>query len=562
MSEYSTSVSEPLAAPFGQSAGGLGELRLSVRRLLAFVLMALVYVLAVRPITDPDFWWHLRAGQFIVETRSIPHTDIFSSTFFGREWVAHEWLSEASMYMVHSAFGYAGLVAFFGLVISAAMWIAYRRASRRAGHPYVAGFALLLGGLCASPTWGVRPQMFSFLFASIFIAILDDYARGRNRRRVWLLVPLTLLWVNMHAGFALGLALIVLTMAGLVLDAFLSERGRSDEGRVSDGVEVETMRDGVEVETVGNGVEVETIQAGVEAKTFRAGVEVVWRRVRPLAFVFVACVLVVAVNPSGVRLYLYPFETLTSHAMMKYITEWFSPDFHQTMFQPLAVMLFATFGALALSSRRVRPGSLLLLAATGYMALRSGRNVPFFALVATPLLAEHAWAWLTRQSWGGWLLQPERREAGERVALKVLLNLVLFVGVPLAVCVVRVQHVSARQTEDEAENFPVAAVEFIREHRPPQPIYNEYGWGGYMIWNLYPDYRVYIDGRADVYGDAYLEEFLKTHDGTMNWRTPLEREGVRTVVVNPEAPLASLLRQEGGWRNVFEDKQAVIFVRE
>jgi hypothetical protein len=550
----------------------LGALHLSVQRLLAFVLMALVYVLAVRPVTDPDFWWHLRAGRFIVETRSIPHTDIFSSTFFGREWVAHEWLSEALMYAVHSAFGYAGLVAFFGLVISAAMWIAYRRASSRVGHPYVAGFALLLGGLCASPTWGVRPQMFSFLFASIFVAVLDDYASGRNRRRVWLLVPLTLLWVNMHAGFALGLALIVLTITGLVLDALLSEKNsRSDEGRVSGGfeveivpneIEIETVPNEVEVKTVASGVEVKTFQDGVEVKTFRAGVETVWRRVRTLAFVFAACVVAVALNPSGVRLYLYPFETLTSHAMMKYINEWFSPDFHQTMFQPLAVMLFATFAALALSSRRVRPGSLLLLAATGYMALRSGRNVPFFALVATPLLAEHVWAWLTRQSWGGWLLKPERREAGERVALKVALNLVLFVCVPLAVCVVRVQHVAARQMEDEAENFPVAAVEFIREHRPPQPIYNEYGWGGYMIWNLYPDYRVYIDGRADVYGDAYLEEFLKTHDGTLNWRTPLERVGVRTVVVNPEAPLASLLRQEGGWRNVFEDKQAVIFVRE
>jgi hypothetical protein len=524
----------------------LGELHLSVRRLLAFILMALVYVFAVRPVTDPDFWWHLRAGRFIVETRSIPHTDIFSSTFFGREWVAHEWLSEALMYVTHVAFGYAGLVAGFGLVISTGMWLAYRRAGRRVGHPYIAGFALLLGGLCASPTWGVRPQMFSFLFASVFIAMLDDHARGENRGRVWLLVPLTLVWVNMHAGFALGLALIVLTVAGLVLDALLS-----GEGTVSDGEVIKTVKDEVEAKTV---------RDKVVAVWNRAGV--VWVRVRTLVFVFAACVVAVVLNPAGVRLYLYPFETLTSQAMMKYITEWFSPDFHQAMFQPFAAMLFLTFGAMALSKKSVRPGELLMLVATGYMALRSGRNVPFFALVATPLLAEHAWAWLTRRSWGAWLLKPEKREAGGRVALKVALNLVLFVGAPLLLCVLRVQLITARQTEDEARNFPVAAIEFMREHRPPQPIYNEYGWGGYMIWNLYPDYRVYIDGRADVYGDAYLEEFLKTHAGTREWRAPLERVGVRTVVVDPDTPLASLLRQESGWRNVFEDKQAVIFVRE
>src|SRR5947209_7185290 len=177
--------------------------------------MTLVFVLAVRPITDPDFWWHLRTGRFILETHAVPHADIFSSTFAGREWVAHEWLSEVLMYAVHSAFGYAGLVVCFSLVISAAMWLAYKRCAARAGHIYVAGFALLLGALAASPTWGVRPQMFSFLFASLFLAILNDYVNRENHRRACLLVPLTVLWVNMHAGFAMGLAFIALTIGGL-----------------------------------------------------------------------------------------------------------------------------------------------------------------------------------------------------------------------------------------------------------------------------------------------------------------------------------------------------------
>jgi hypothetical protein len=273
-------------------------------------------------------------------------------------------------------------------------------------------------------------------------------------------------------------------------------------------------------------------------------------------------VLAVSLNPAGVRLYLYPFETLTSHAMMRYINEWFSPDFHEIMFQPLAVLLFATFGAMALSRVRVRPGKLLMLVATGYMALRSGRNVPFFALVAMPLLAEHAWGWLARQSWGAFLSKPEKVGAENQSTLKSALHVVLLVALPLAICFARVERVAAEQAEDESHNFPVAAVEFMRGRQLPQPVFNEYGWGGYMIWNLYPDYRVYIDGRADVYGDAYLEEFLKTHDGRTGWRVPLEREGVRTVVVKPDVPLASLLRQEAGWRNVFEDEQAVIFVRE
>lgn len=505
------------AVALEKSAGRSLALRLSARRLLTFVLMSLVFVLAVRAISDPDFWWHLRAGQLIWETRGIPHTDPFSSTFFGREWVAHEWLSEVLMYAVHQAAGYAGLVVFFALVISSAMWVALRRFAGLAGHPYVAGFALLLGALAASPTWGVRPQMFSFLFASVFFAVLGGYARGEGGRKVWWLVPLTVLWVNMHAGFALGLTLIALTIAGLLLDAWLSE----DEVK-----------------------------------------EPVWGRVRTLAVVLVACVAAVVLNPNGVRLYAYPFETLTSQAMMKYINEWFSPDFHEPMFQPFALMLLATFALMILSRERVRPSSLLMLAATGYAGLRSGRNVPFFALAAMPLLAEHAWKWLSRQTWGLRLLKPEKEEDGRQLLLKVALNVLVFVAAPLALCLVRVGQVSSRQAADEAKNFPVAAVEFMRENRVPQPVFNEYGWGGYMIWKLRPDYRVYIDGRADVYGDAFMEEFLNARGGVAAWRAPLEREGVRTVAVVPDSPLASLLRQEKGWNKVFEDKQAVIFVRD
>ncbi|HST53953.1 MAG TPA: hypothetical protein VLJ61_18245 [Pyrinomonadaceae bacterium] len=523
MREYSTNIETQAGGALVESSAVSYEVRLSVRRLLVFVLMALVFVLAVRPVTDPDFWWHLRTGRFIFETRGIPHTDIFSSTFAGREWVAHEWLSEVLMYAVHVAFGYAGLVVCFSLVISAAMGFAYRRCAARGVHVYVAGVALLLGALAASPTWGVRPQMFTFLFASVFLFVLDDYAGDDKRRRAWWLVPLTALWANMHAGFAMGLALVALTIAGVFLDSLLSEE--ADQSLVS------------------------------KLKSF-------WRRARMLVLVFAACVLSVSLNPAGVRLYLYPFETLTSRAMMKYINEWFSPDFHEMMFQPLAVLIFATFAAMALSRARVRPGKLLMLVATGYMALRSGRNVPFFVLVAMPLLAEHAWGWLTRQSWGARFTKPEKVEAGGQAALKAAINVVLLVAIPLSICFARVERVAAERTEDEKQNFPVAAVEFMRGRNLPQPIFNEYGWGGYMIWNLYPDYRVYIDGRADVYGDAYLEEFLKTHEGRAGWRVPLERERVRTVVVKPDVPLASLLRRDAGWRNVFEDEQAVIFVRE
>ena len=268
----------------------------------------------------------------------------------------------------------------------------------------------------------------------------------------------------------------------------------------------------------------------------------------------------VCLNPNGLRLYTYPFQTLTSRAMMQYIEEWHSPDFHNLMFQALALLLIATFSALALSKNRTSPGELLMLAVTALATLRSGRNVPFFALVATPLLAEHSWTFITSHNWGRWLELPERSEPGGRLGLKLGLN-VLLLALAITIVASGVVRTVEQQPATEAQEFPAAAVDFIRAQKPPQPIYNEYDWGGYLIWRLFPDYHVYIDGRADVYGDSLVEECSAVHDGKTRWRAALDNRGIRTVLIRPDVALASLLRMDGGWEKVFEDKQAIIFVQ-
>ncbi|MCM3900328.1 MAG: hypothetical protein ND866_01335 [Pyrinomonadaceae bacterium] len=487
----------------------------SSRGLLVFVLMLLIFSVAAQPITDPDFWWHLRTGQYIVETKSIPYTDIFSTLRFGSEWVTHEWLSEVFIYSVFRTLGYGGLIAIFSFLITAAFWIVYQRCRKRGVHRYVAGFALLLGAAATMPTWGVRPQMFSLLFGSIFISFLDRYSGREAMPSIWWLAPLMILWVNMHAGFALGLVLILLTIAGLLLDWLLLRK--------------DSLAD-------------------------------VWRRTRPLCWVLIICGAAVSLNPSGIRIYSYPFETLTSPAMMQYINEWKSPDFHEPMFQALGLLIVATFSVLAVSNKRPRPGELLLLAATGWATLRSARNAPFFALVAIPLLAEHSWDLITTHPWGRRLNTPEKPELRIRPALKIGLTLLLLV-LGLTVAALSIQQAVAKQVIVEAREFPAAAVDFMVAQRPPQPIYNDYIWGGYLIWRLYPGYRVYIDGRADVYGDGLINEFLQVKDGKTAWREPLDNHGIRTVLVKPDEALASLLRQDGAWQNVFEDKYSVIFVR-
>jgi hypothetical protein len=242
--------------------------------------------------------------------------------------------------------------------------------------------------------------------------------------------------------------------------------------------------------------------------------------------------------------------------MQEHIEEWFSPNFHQTRFLPLAVLMLLTFAALALSPKRLRASELMMLCATCFAVLRSGRHLPIFAFAAVPLLAAHVSFWVKSQSWAQGFFVPERIVSNRQAWLRFAV-----LTVALMMSLMNVRKVVARQAQAEAKYFPVSAVEFIRAQNLPDPIFNSYDWGGYLIWKLYPERRVYIDGRADVYGDAFLEEFLRTNKGQGDWREPLRRYQVRTVIVKPDAPLASLLVNEDGWSKVFEDKQAVVLIK-
>ena len=380
---------------------------LTFRRVFPVVLLTMVFVLAVRQSVsvDPDLWWHLKAGQQIIDTRSVPHTDDYSFTKQGSEWVAHEWLSEVIMNAIYRLTGLVGLVTIFSLVIVVALWLTYRRCD---GRPYAAGIAILLAAAASSPLFGVRPQMLTLLLASIYIVLLERFDPKEQSRRLWWLVPLMLLWVNLHAGWALGLAVIGLYLVRAVLDGE-------------------------------------------------------WDHVRPLVIVLLVCTATVPLNPNGFRMFSYPYETLTSASMAAFIQEWASPDFHKITYLPLAIFLLSTFGAMALSPTRARLGEIFLVLITALGALRSVRHIPIFSLFAAPVLAKHLWAIAKDHGWDKLLTGPETRPTG----IKLLINIVLLLA-PLALGVSRIWHFASHQRNYVMIRNPVAAVEFLKSHHAAQ----------------------------------------------------------------------------------------------
>ena len=319
-------------------------MKLSLKHFFTAILFASILFLVLRPITDADFWWHLATGRWMADTGQIPQADPFSYTAAGDPWTAHEWLTEKGMYALYLAGGVPLLILVFSTLITLAYGFAYFR-SPGVSRPYIASFAILLAAAMSAPLWGVRPQMITLLFSSIFLYLLDRYEDGHKIRfLVWLPV-LMLLWVNMHAGYFMGLVLI-----GIYLLANLLQR-----------IVARIMKTKPQQHGLGN--------------------------TALLVVSLVVSVLAALINPQGPRILLYPFETLADPAMQAYIQEWYPPDFRQAIWLPflIGLGLIGVFGILG--RKKLRLTHFILLLVFGYLGLRSMRHVPLFAVVTAPILA-------------------------------------------------------------------------------------------------------------------------------------------------------------------------------
>jgi hypothetical protein len=458
------------------------------------VLFLGLFAMAARNVTDPDLWWHLKTGQYIIEHKSVPHADPFSYTRAGAPWVAHEWLTELLLYELQRTTGWGGLIVVFAAILSGAFFLLYLRCGP---DPYVAGVVMLAAAWATMPVWGVRPQVLSLLLTSLWLLILER--SEHNAKLLWWTLPLTLLWVNLHAGFALGLALLALFLGGEWIE----------------------------------------YRVGLSPQSTP--------RLRTAALILLLDLLIAPLNPNGLRMFSYPIETLRSAAMQNYIAEWASPNFHHAEYWPFLLVVLATFAALSWSRLQVRPRDMLLLVVSLYAGLCSIRMMPLFVLIAAPLISQRLADSPTNRS------QQSRPEPASRALLNggIVVAMAIFAGV-------HVFQVIKRQPAAEAQHFPADAVRFLQTHATARRIFNHYDWGGYLIWRLYPTTRVFIDGRADLYGEALLDQFANTYQFKNAWQQTLQRWNVDTVIVPAESALATGLRNSKSWRVTYEDAQAVV----
>ena len=484
--------------------------RFGIPELFVAITLIAILTMSVRVPISPDMWWHLRCGQVQWETRSVIKEDLFSHTAQGTPWVNQSWLPQIVMYGLYALGGLPAL----SLAVAALTTVAFAlvllgmQTEGRYDHFWRA-LVIVGAAISTGRTWVPRPQMVTLVLTAAWVLILDRHHSMNPKKWTGLfwLPPLMVLWANSHGGYIVGFILLALQMGGILARA-LQERSFA----------------------------------------------VLWVSLRPLLVVTGLCLVAALLNPQGIRLVLFPFQTLNSGAQQNLIAEWASPDFHALDMLPFLGLLIATWSALAFSGEQIAAIDWLRLAAFTVIGLRSGRYIGLAAIVMAPLLYRYG-----KAAWNKWRPSAPKVTPPTRgiPALNwLLLILVLFAaGVKVAL---PLQEQTIQQVTRTL--FPTQAVEYLRTHGVQDNLFNEYGWGGYLIWEL-ADSLVFIDGRADPFGDELIIAYQKTVSARPGWDKVLHEYQVNTVLVQSECALASALGQSSNWQETYRDLHAIIFQR-
>jgi hypothetical protein len=482
---------------------------------IMFVSLFLLLSLSVNKglLNDCDTGYHIRAGEYIIDTFSIPKHDIFSFISPALPWTAHEWLSEVIMAAIHRAAGLTGVVIFFSFMISLVYYLMFKVIRKYNGNILAASFITLLVLLTSQIHWLARPHIFSLVLMVVWYYLLDKY-QYQHENYLYLLAPMMLLWVNLHGGFLAGFILIGIYLVGNFVMFITSEDSKRDLHRQKAG---------------------------------------------KLGLLTAICLLVCLINPYTYHILLFPFKLTSNKFLMDHVLEFMSPNFHKPSIIFFEFFMLLTLGLFALSRIRLNIIELTMVILFTHMSLFSARYIPLFAIIVAPVLVKQAEPML-EQSGGKFISFFKKRasnistiDASAKGYLWPILAVVLVVFIAAKG---KIEH-----SFDEKIK-PVAAVEFLKKETLHGNMFDNDEFGDYIIYAAWPQYKVFFDGRSDMYGTDFVKEYFKVRNFEQEWKKIIEKYDITWIIYNANSVFSRFLLQNDDWKLIYADKVANIFLKD
>ena len=480
---------------------------------LFFVILLLILSLNLGQglLADCDTGYHIRAGEYIMETGAVPHEDMFSFLDPPPSWTAHEWLAEIIMALAYDALSLTGVVIFFAFILSLTYSLHFRFLKKDSEHLLLLTGMVLLVIATSALHFLARPHLFSLLFLVIWYFVLDSY-QYRSKNYLYVLPLLMLVWVNLHGAFIIGLVLLGTYFIGNLIYYFLKQ--------------------------------------GIEKQPHV-------RKSRAFFIVGIICLAASLINPYGYHILLFPFDFVTNKFLIAHVRE-----FHPANFQDFLVYkyLFLIMLAVLMTSRlRLNIIELILVLGFTYMSLYSVRNIPMFAIIVAPIIIKRL-DLIMRES-GNSIVQfinarsqsfaeTENTAKGylwPSLAVSLVLFMLVFGGV---------------KHSFDPEEKPVEAVQFLKQEHIHGNMFNNDEFGDYIIYAAYPQYRVFFDGRNDMYGVEHMKEYFKIIRLGLGWEGVLEKYDINWIFFDADSLLSRYLLEREDWHLIYADRVAHIYVRD
>jgi hypothetical protein len=501
--------------------------------LLLFAMTA--GVLAPRLLRDADIGWHIRNGQLILQTHAITRADPFSSSMRGQPWYSWEWLYDAGIAVAYNWAGLNAVVLISAIVIAFTFALLFRLTLARGSNVVIAVLLILLTLAATAIHLFARPHIFSWLLLIVWFQILDSSepigasssSLTFKKHHLFSLPLIMLFWVNIHGEFVLGFVLLgIYIFSGVVRFFFQAEQ--------------------------------------------RAEILAWLRRVGAIT---VVSFILTFVNPYGYKLHIHIYRYLSDRWLIDHIEEFQSPNFHGWAQQSFVLLVLITIAVLAFAREKLRLSHLLVLLFAVHSGFYAARNLPTSCMLMTLLIAPLIPALpvsvsSASTSVASGFLKRCRVFAARMTAMESHLRRRIW-PVAAVVCWVivcahggRLMGTQIMDAHFDAKRFPVESAAFIAGQHIAGPIFAPDAWGGYLIYRLAPETKVFVDDRHDLYGKTFLKDYIKVVSVSPVWESVLDHQYLQWVLAPNGSSLGNILKQTPRWRLVHEDGTAVLFERD
>ncbi len=464
------------------------------------VFLAVLWVKAIYPsasgIADTDFFWHLTYGQWMIEHSAIPSVDSFSWTFSGAPYQLTQWLGEVAIGAAYNAWGLEGTKAMSVTLAAVIIGLNWAAAKRFVDSTMALGLAITCN--LVQIVTPMRPQLFSFAMLALVVYLAVSWLETGRQRYLVLVVPVMVLWVNLHGGFVVGLMLLGLLALG------------------------------------------RTAEVWKEKKLFaeRSSLGFLWG-------IVVAATLATCLNPYG-------YKALTAVLMIgglqssNVISEWMPVNITSELGWFYLLNLIPFMAIIIISGVKPRISYALIAGFFLVFGFLANRQVALCAAVMAPLTASV----LGRTEHYARML-PTIRNPDHPIFFGFL-SLCMLISMPLIVTMGNTALANSLNTQ-----YPIKATDFLVESGLTTRVLSDTLESSYLIHRRVP---VFVDGRMDLYRDRFFFEWYLASRAAPGWNGFIEKHAPEAMLLRVDMAIRQAALAEGKWKQVYQDARYSILV--